>query len=88
MRPQEFEEIVNKESDIDYGLCPPPITAEKGLNILIDHFLGKDWHVVMPMGKEQINTEMNYSPPTYKASETRYTGKPSGKTCTPLEGTG
>jgi hypothetical protein len=57
MTPQEFGEIVNKESDIDYGLCPPPISAEKGLNILIDHFLGKDWYVVMSLSKEQVYTE-------------------------------
>lgn len=60
MTPQEFGEIVNKESDIDYGLCPPPITAERGLDILIDHFLGKDWYVVMSMSKEQVYTEAIY----------------------------
>lgn len=60
MTPHEFGEIVNKESDMDYGLCPPPITAERGLDILIDHFLGKDWYVVMSMGKEQVYTEAIY----------------------------
>ena len=57
MKPEEFSEIVNKESGVDYGLCPPPITAERGLNILIDHFLGKDWYVVLSMSKEQVYTE-------------------------------
>ena len=60
MTPQEFGEIVNKEAGMDYGLCPPPITAERGLDILINHFLGKDWYVVMPMGKEQVYTEAIY----------------------------
>ena len=60
MTPQEFGEIVNKESDMDYGLCPPPITAERGLDILIDHLLGKDWYVVMSMSKEQVYTEAIY----------------------------
>jgi hypothetical protein len=60
MTPQEFGEIVNKESDFDYGLCPPPITAERGLDILIDHFLGKDWYVIMSMSKEQVYTEAIY----------------------------
>ena len=60
MTPHEFGEIVNKESDMDYGLCPPSITAERGLDILIDHFLGKDWYVVMSMGKEQVYTEAIY----------------------------
>ena len=60
MTPQEFGKLVNKESDIDYGLCPPPITAERGLDILIDHFLGKDWYVRMSMNKEQVYTEAIY----------------------------
>lgn len=60
MTKEEFEEIVIKESDFDYCLCPPPITAERGLDILIDHFLGKDWFVTMPMSKEQVYTEAIY----------------------------
>lgn len=58
MKPEEFAEFVNKSGD--YGLCPPPITAEKGLDILIDHFLGKDWYVVMSVSKEQAYTEAIY----------------------------
>jgi hypothetical protein len=57
MKAEEFIEIVNKESKVDYGLMPPPITAEKGLNILIEHFLGKDWYVTSPLSQEQVYTE-------------------------------
>jgi hypothetical protein len=60
MKPNEFLEIVNKESDFDYGLCPSPIKAEKGLDILITHFLGKDWYVSMSMNTEQMYTEAIY----------------------------
>lgn len=57
MKPEEFLEIVNKESGVDYGLCPPPTKADKGLDILIDHFLGKDWYVTLSMSTEQVYTE-------------------------------
>lgn len=56
MTSEDFLEIANKESGVDYGLCPPPIKAEKRLDILIDHLLGKDWFVVLPMSKEQTYT--------------------------------
>lgn len=57
MRPKEFLETVNKEADYDYGLCPPPIKADKGLQILIDHFLGENWYVSLPMSDEQMYTQ-------------------------------
>lgn len=61
MKPEEFLDIVYNESKEDYGLMPPPITAERGLNILIDHFLGKDWYVVDAVGTEQVYTEAIYA---------------------------
>ena len=60
MKPEEFLDIVYKKSNIDYGLCPPPIKAEEGLDILIKHFLGKDWYVTMPLSTEQVYTEAIY----------------------------
>jgi hypothetical protein len=49
------------ESDpTDYGLCPPPLNAQKGLDILIKHFLGSDWYTAMPMCTEQVNAEAVY----------------------------
>ena len=57
MKAEEFSDLVYKESKKDYGLCPPPISAEKGLKILMNHFLGDDWYVVMPLGREQVYTE-------------------------------
>ena len=56
---KEFEKIVSKNGD--YGLCPPPIEAQEGLNVLIDYFLGEDWYVTMPVSQEQCNTEAIHS---------------------------
>lgn len=57
MKPEEFLEIVNGQSTCEYGLCPPPIKAEQGLAILIDHFLGENWYSSLPMSSEQVYTE-------------------------------
>ena len=57
MTPEKFIEIVRKESPKDYGLCPPPIKAERAMDILIEHFLGENWYVTLPMGVEQVYTE-------------------------------
>jgi len=57
MTPKHFIDSLMKEVSRDYGLCPPPIKAEKGLDILIRHFLGDDWYVVMPLSQEQVYTE-------------------------------
>ena len=57
---KKFITDLQKESEKDYGLCPPPIEAQKGLNILINHLLGDDWHVVLSMPTEQVNTEAIY----------------------------
>jgi hypothetical protein len=61
MTPEQFIEDLNKETSTDYGLCPPPISAEKGLDILINHLLGDDWYTTMPLGKEQVYTEAIYA---------------------------
>lgn len=58
MEIKEFEKIISTKGD--YGLCPPPIEAQEGLNILIKHFLGKDWYVTLPISQEQLNTEAIY----------------------------
>jgi hypothetical protein len=60
MKPEDFKELLHNNSDKDYGLCPPPIKAQKALNILVEHFLGKDWYVTTPMGQEQVNSEAVY----------------------------
>ena len=57
MTPEHFIDSLMKDASRDYGLCPPPIKAEKGLDILIRHFLGDDWYVVMPLSQEQVYTE-------------------------------
>lgn len=56
MKAKEFLNKSREESSKDYGLCPPPTSAQAGLNVLIEHFLGKDWCVTMSMGAEQVNT--------------------------------
>lgn len=61
MTPDKFVEIVDKHNDgKDYGLCPQPYPANKCMDILIEHLLGKDWYTTMPMGPEQVNTEATY----------------------------
>ena len=61
MRAEEFaRKIFEKTSWPRDEMCPPPLEAQEGLNILIDHFLGKDWYVVMPIGTKQVNTEAVY----------------------------
>jgi hypothetical protein len=60
MKAEEFIEIVSEQSKVDYGLMPPPISAEKGLNVLIEHFLGKDWYTTSPLSQEQVYTEAIY----------------------------
>lgn len=50
MKPKEFARMVYGIADKDYGVCPPPIEAQTGLDILINHFLGDDWCVLFPIG--------------------------------------
>lgn len=58
MTTKEFLEIVDKHNNgKTYGLCTQPFPADKGLDVLIEHFLGKDWYVTLPMGSEQVYTE-------------------------------
>ena len=57
MKPKEFAKMVYDMADEDYGICPPPIEAQIGLNVLINHFLGDNWYASLPLGVEQVNTE-------------------------------
>ena len=57
MKPKEFARMVYGIADKDYGMCPPPIEAQTGLDILINHFLGDDWCVSFAIGAKQVNTE-------------------------------
>jgi hypothetical protein len=60
MKPNEFIDKINKDSKFDYGIFSPPTKAQDGLNILIEHFLGKEWYTVNPISQEQVNTEVIY----------------------------
>ena len=57
---KKFREELLAKSDKDYGICPPPIEAQEGLNVLIKHFLGEDWYVMMSISQEQVNAEAIY----------------------------
>lgn len=45
---------------MDIGQFPPLIDAQRGLNILIEHFLGDDWYCTLSMHTDQVNTEAIY----------------------------
>ena len=60
MEAEEFKKQLHQKSDKDYGLCCPPTEAQEAVNILIKHFLGKDWYVTTPMCVEQVNSEAVY----------------------------
>lgn len=60
MNAEKFRQMVLENSGFDYGICPPPTKAQDGLNILIEHFLGKKWYGVLPISQEQSNTEAIY----------------------------
>ena len=57
---EQLIDTSSSNSKEDYGLCPPPLNAQEGLNVLIEHFLGKGWYVTMPLNQEQVNTQAVY----------------------------
>lgn len=57
MTSKELIEDLTKRDNFDYGLCPPPLKAEEGMQILIEHFLGKDWYTTLPLSQDQGYTE-------------------------------
>ena len=60
MTPDQFIEILKAKDNFDYGLCPPPVSAEEGLDVIIKHFLGSEWCSSMSMSSEQVYTEAIY----------------------------
>jgi hypothetical protein len=60
MTSEQFIKDLEECSEKYYGLCPPPLQAQKGLSILINHLLGEDWYVDISMGQEQVNTMAVY----------------------------
>ena len=58
MKTEEFLKIVDEHNKgKSYGLCPQPFPADKGLDVLIEHFLGKDRSTTLSMSSEQGYTE-------------------------------
>jgi hypothetical protein len=56
MKPEEFLDMQLNKSKVDYGLAPPPTTAQEAIDVLCEHFLGKNWYIVMPVSNEQVIT--------------------------------
>lgn len=42
----------------NYGIFPPPTSAQTALNELADFFLGEGWYTVNPISQAQVNTEI------------------------------
>lgn len=55
-----FTAIQNKAfaifEDGSRGMCPAPMDAQLGLNVMAEYLLGSDWYVVDPIHTEQVNT--------------------------------
>lgn len=65
---ERTDRILNLCKDVDCGMLTPPMDAQVALNELRRYFLGEDWYVVSPIGREQINTEIVYEiESTYKS---------------------
>lgn len=61
MKPEQFIDNLLEKDDFDYGIAPPPVKADEGLDVLIHHFLGDDWYVTLPLSTEQVYTEAIYT---------------------------
>ena len=64
MSTEEFLDFLEKEimtEEDKENIFMPPLEPQVALNILRDHFLGKDWYTVNPVGVKQVNTEIVYS---------------------------
>lgn len=40
----------------DYGMCDPPMEAQKAIGFLTGYLLGEDWYITMPESQQQVNT--------------------------------
>ena len=57
MTQEDFiKQQINKYGD--YGIFCPPTTEKEALEVLTEHFLGKDWYSNNPVSNEQVNTEI------------------------------
>lgn len=60
MTPEEFTKQLYESVEEDYyGIFPPPTEAQHGLDILIKHFLGKDYYTISTTNG-QANSEAIY----------------------------
>ncbi len=55
---KRFTLVDDSDSNTNYGLLPAPLPAQEGLNMLKEHFLGKEWYAVMSMPQVQVNAEV------------------------------
>lgn len=49
-------EFIKSKQSTDGNLYPQNTSPQEGLDILIEHFLGKDWIVIDPLSQGQVNT--------------------------------
>ena len=42
----------------DCGIMPPPLEAQKAVNILKDYLLGENWYIADPVSTEQCNAQI------------------------------
>lgn len=64
MSTEEFLDFLEKEIMTEKdkeNIFMPPLEPQVALNILRDHFLGKDWYTVNPVGVKQVNAEIVYN---------------------------
>ena len=57
MKVAEFLDKVYEGEKEDYGIFLPPTSAQLGLKVLMEHFLGKEWYTINPISLEQVYTE-------------------------------
>lgn len=67
---QKFTEWLENDAE-DYGMCDPPLEAQKAINFLRDYLLGEDWYIAMPENTKQINTAIVYDILSEYSSEFR-----------------
>lgn len=54
-----MEKEIMTEEDKE-NIFAPPLEPQIALNILIEHFLGKEWYTPNPIGVKKVNTEAVY----------------------------
>lgn len=51
-----YQEALKREKWDAEDICDPPTDPRYAVHVLIEHFLGKDYYVVMPENDDQVIT--------------------------------